>query len=846
MRSLVLLLCLAGCLSKAEEATYRDPTSLSDATTQSGITARVISPRVAEILARPAATLVLEAYTADRATLVVTAEDVDGAIYEGVAFGEPGPSQRFEISLSLLHGANPLRVRIGEPKGFRTRTLEMSVLYNGPTPGVRFSLAPARGGDCGPALRASVTSALGLCVRGRVSAGDAAIVDVRMRVDDTETAGDLGSGTFSGAVELRPDDDSTVTVAVVDARGQTTQFERRIVQDSMPPSLDVPLAAGEPLRTEANRAEIAGTVSDAHGVAAVEVLNDTNARLPARVSSDGQFALTVQLEPGANRFTVVGRDVAGNERRVPVVIVRERLIRLGAAEARAATQLRLDRDGLAELLTEEAQQELELVTISLRTPIIEALRAIREPERFGLDTSDWGRAETNMADVLRMTPDTANLTGSSIEELLSIAPAVGLPSPRLLAELLDIQPIDTFVSIENLGETILERVIATHPAVVRGEDGDPALRVSMFDALQDLAPVAQRFGPAGPHPGFLQGQSRAAVFEPGFLMSVPVQSNIEVREGVDASRQTKGFLFLIDDDSTISIDFLSDETTIVGIVDEPTVDLEFTLTENARFLRAGSVRQARPDGDRPGFYRGAGQAFEAAPWEIERVVAEAAYLQYSARFAPSYMNQLRYDTGSIVDAAVMDWDRGWVSITTSGGLGNPPPPTFVWDILSEVVQLRLHEGGIAEGRADLAFRLPALSIGIDAEGLIDRLRPSLQAQEAELADRIVNRDSIADSGVDLFFEPRADGDLIYFVAPSDIGGPYNYPRPGFFADAALTVPASTTESLGTGDTVHHKFIPEVGQSRFFEDNEGGVYRLDVVEIEAGRAAVRVVPVERDS
>ena len=838
-----MLLTLVCCLPAADNRVYQDPTSLSDETTQSGITARVITPRVAQVVMSPVITLSLEAYTSDGAPLSVTATDVAGAVYRATSFGEPGPSQRFDVLIPLLHGPNPLRVRIGELSGFRTRTLEVNVTYGGPTPGLRWTVVAATQQGCASNAVTSVTSARRLCMTGRVTNGDANVDTVAVSAGDGQTMAVVAAdGSFEAEVDLAVDTENQLSVVVFDVAGRRTSFQQTLVQDATPPDLDVPFARGEPPRTESNRIVVRGTVSDEGGVADVAIVNDTGGRREALVRADGGFEQTVQLEPGGNRFEVVAQDRAGNVQRVPLTIVRERLIRLAAAESQGATQLRLDKRGLSELLTEDAQRRLELVTISLRTPVIEALRAIREPERFGLDTSGWGPAETNMANVLRMTPDVADLSSSSIEELLAIAPAVGLPSPRLLAQLLDIEPTDTFLSIENLGEVILELLIATHPEVVRDAAGEPSLRVTLYDALQDLAPVAERFGPAEGHPGFLTGESRATVFEPGFLLSVPVRSNIDVREGVDASAQTKAFLFVFDEDSTISIDFVSDDATIVGVADEPTVDLEFVLSENSSFLSAGADQVGRPDADRPGFFRGAGQSFDAAPWQIERLIAESAYLQYATRFGPDYTNRLRYDAGSIVDACVIDWDRGWVAITTSGGLGNPPAPAYAWDILSEVAQLRLHEGGIAEGMVELAFRLPGLPIGLDADGLIERLRPSLQAQEAELADQIVNRESITDSTVDFFYEPRPDGALIYFVAPEDIRGGYEYERPGFFADAALTVMTSTLNPLGTDDTSHHKLVPVAGQAHFFEDDEGTIFRLDVVDVDDRGVTARVVPV----
>lgn len=841
MRTALIVLLGVGCVSKAEEGVYRDPTSLGDETTAGGITARLVSPAVATVLPEPQAKLVLSAYTADAAGLRITAQDVDGSTYPAKAFGEPGPSQRFEIDVPLLHGKNPVRVRMAETDGLRNRIVEISLVYEGDAPGVRFRVAPATDDGCLAPLAAQITSARRICVSGRVSPGRGEVSAIAVARDSEQVATTEANATFGFELDVEANSAVEIAVAVSDTEGRQTRWTQRLVQDSTPPSLAIPLAAGAPLRTEDNRAEIAGTAADNEGVRNVVIVSENGGSIEPRLDAEGRFVQTVQLEPGSNQFEVLATDIAGNETPGMVTIIRERLIRLGRAKSGGATQLRLDRRALEEILNPDAQRAIDVITLPLRRPVTEALRAIREPDRFGLDTSDWGPPEFNMANLLRMTPDTADLTGSSLEELLAIAPAVGLPSPRLLAQLLDIEPTETFLSLESLSEALVDRLIATHPAVVRSADGEPGLPLTMYDVLQNLTPVAARYGPQANHPGFLSGQSQSVVLEAGFLLTVPVESNIEVREGVDGSRGGKDFLFLIDDGATVTFDFLSDETTIVGIVDEPSVDLEFVVGESDRFLAAGNARNARPDPARDGFFRGAGQAFEVAPWLFEHIVAEAAYVQYAERFAPSFQNLLQYDAGSIANAAVLEWERGWVTITTSGGLGSPPSPAYAWGVLCEVAQLRLHEGGISEGQADLAFRLPDLPIGLNADDLVERLRPTLQAQEAELADRIINRDTIVANGVDFFWEPGGEQGWLFFVAPEDINGQYEYERPGFFADAALRTPTSTTAPLGTDDNTHHKLVPAAGQTHYFEDEAATVFRLDIVETSTDGLALRVTP-----
>ncbi|MEM7676893.1 MAG: hypothetical protein AAF449_12890, partial [Myxococcota bacterium] len=729
----VVALALVGCVPVAPEGDYGDPTALQTRTTANGITARLVSPSVVQPQLLPSVRMVVEAFTADAAPLEVAIIDAEGTVYLATK-GSPAMGQQFEVDIPLLHGGNPLQLRINAED--RRRVLDFNLIYVGPAPGVRFEFLPATETECIDATIEGVTARSSFCVRGRVTEGDAAIVSMAVGLDgEPATPIDLAGGFFEARRSLRPDAATEVRAVVTDEQGRTTAWVRRLVQDSTPPALMLPIR-DTPWRTELNQVEIEGRVTDLNGVATVRIASQVGGQIEASVQPDGAFRRRVQLEPGVNRFDVVAEDIAGQQTRQTVEIVRERLIRLRAAEEEASIPIRLDRHALEEVLTPEAQRSVEVAVIPLRAPVQQTLAAIREPERFGLDTRTWGPAETNLATLLRMTPDNANLVGSSIEQLVAIAPAVGLPSPRLLGQLLDIEPTEPFVSLAFASEVVLEYLIGTHPGIVRDETGTPAIRLTLYDVLRDLVPVASRFGPIGSHPGFLSGESRGVVLESGFLLTVKARSNLEIREGVDASEGSKDFLYRSNGGPVLELDFLSDEASVVGLVDAPTADLRFELKEAPRFLEVGQQREVRPDPTRPGFFRGQSEAFGVDPWFVEHIVAEAAYRRYLGRFAPTFANQLRYDAGSIVDAAVFDWSRGWVTITTSGNIGRPPAPVYAWDVITEVAQRRLHEGPIPEGQANLAFRMPELSFGLTAEDLVAILRPTLHAQRDAIAERI--------------------------------------------------------------------------------------------------------------
>lgn len=847
-----LLVVASACLETAPPGDYGDPTSLGVATTSDGITLRLVTPRVGEPIALPLLEVVFEASVEPLAPLVITLERGRGQGTEtwfAVPEGAPGPTQRFVAQLPLLHGDNPFLVRARVPGGGPSRRLDAVFRYDGDAPGVAVSLSAARDSRCtdeplgldarvGPVTRESE-----VCVSVAVSNGAVSEAPV-VRVEAPGTApvvAQAGAGDrYRATLPVEADATAELLVTVMDLEGRQVRVPATVTRDATAPTLT--LEGGDaPLRTEANRVTVRGQASDALGVARVFLLSPGSGRFEVPLGPEGTFEATLQLDPGENVVEAVAEDAAGNATRATLRFVRDRLVRLRASTPTGSVLLRLDRAALEELLPVAAQRETELVRIPLRPAVRRTLAAIREPVLFGLDTSEWGTAERNLARLLRMTPDTADLAGSSLEELLTVAPAVSLPAPRLLAELLDIEPTDPFLPLDVVTDAVLEQLIGTHPRIVRDEEGEPAIAVQLFDALRELRPLAARFGPVGGHPGFLVGESQSEVLEPGFLLTVPATSRVEVFEGVDASRGAKDFLYRVDGDAALSLDFLSDEAGVVGIVDAPVVDLRFQLTENDAFLRAGARRDRRPDEARPGFFRGNGQAFGAALYEIEHIVAEAAYQRYAPNFASSFAATLRYDAGTIDDAAVLAWDRGWVTITTSGGIGNPPDPVFVWDVLAEVVQLRLHEGGVREGAADLAFRVEDLPIGLDAEGLVAALRPQLQAQEEELAARLVSRDSLVESGVDVYYVAAGEAGFLFL---REDASPEDEARAGFFADGEFGVRTSTREALpGTADDVHHKLVPVAGETHFFEDQAGVLHRLEVVFVEAEEVGLRVTPVE---
>jgi hypothetical protein len=204
---------------------------------------------------------------------------------------------------------------------------------------------------------------------------------------------------------------------------------------------------------------------------------------------------------------------------------------------------------------------------------------------------------------------------------------------------------------------------------------------------------------------------------------------------------------------------------------------------------------------------------------------------------------LRYDAGSIKNAAVIDWNRGWVSIDTAGGIGAPPPDLYAWDLLMEVAQVRLHDNGVPEGQGDMAFSLENLSIGLTAEQLVEKLRPRLAEQETELSELFVGDLGLAESRADLFYVPAEGGKgVLMFRAPEDSEAEFTYPSVGFFSDSELTQKVSVTSAVEGVDDPHEKVSAEVGKSYFACDEKGTVFEILIAERAGDRIGVQIKPV----
>lgn len=350
------------------------------------------------------------------------------------------------------------------------------------------------------------------------------------------------------------------------------------------------------------------------------------------------------------------------------------------------------------------------------------------------------------------------------------------------------------------------------------------------------------------NPGFVAaGQTTTSqVLGDDFLLLVRATSNLHWHEGVTLG-MGKSFVGFVADgkQDVLDMDFSSAATfEIQGLVDDPLVDLPFVMKESPLWLAAGTSPPATPPGDGPLWTLG-------HPWEIEPIVGAAALERFGSLrvgcdgceascvvgkgacdtwpggcLAPldgtcAMLWEIQEIQGQENDLAEIVIGRagvakdgvpkhfplitpdppGWMRIWTIGDLGEPPPPVAVWDMLAEVAQRRLHdpfdgdEVPLAEGEADVSFSLLGLPVGLSAEGLVEAIRPTMQAQRSKLVSLMLG-DWWQNAGdPDVFLARSASGALLLAqtVAGDPTCGAQGAAKlldsPGFFADPALQWPA---------------------------------------------------------
>ncbi len=499
-------------------------------------------------------------------------------------------------------------------------------------------------------------------------------------------------------------------------------------------------------------------------------------------------------------------------------------------------------------MPKETQNRLWLLDLDLSSGasspqlLDNALAAIR-----ALDPNTLGQAERNMQALLTMTPDTAELSGTDIERLIDLAPLLGVAPQQVLADLFHINVEDPFLSDQIVSQTILDQVISTHPNTrtrsgpITEEHPDGiypvahgSLPVTLGDVVSDFENIGERFGPyernGVTHPGFVAGETRASVLTEDFALTVRANANalpykgIDLTDGSSASvnsvRSQIQALFDFDDPNWLRVEGL-----VQGI---PKIDsLSFRIVEANTFIKGGRTPVPAGIGSSP--------AWELAPWTLERVLigaAQRAFHQLTSQV--SYTSPGK--TSPLFEAVVTE---GWQTITVQGGLGSPPPSSYVWDMLLEIAQVRLHDGNLQEGMANVEFKLENIPLGTDTATLEQIMRENLQQNPYSLLDIAEQIIDTTEGAADFYYyraspsnTANLQGDWLFFVNPDDIavdeqGAPvreYAYGSVGFYADAALTTKVSALTPLD-GDIDHEKVRLDDHPELYVSDDSGAVFRL---------------------
>ena len=448
----------------------------------------------------------------------------------------------------------------------------------------------------------------------------------------------------------------------------------------------------------------------------------------------------------------------------------------------------------------------------------------------------------NMHTLLTMTPDNANLEGTNLEELIGLSGAVGIPPARALANLLDTDVTDDFIPPKIVSETMLDQIVAMHPRAQmrRGpvDDEHPdglypvaprSIPLTLYDVVTNFEGLADRFGPSGDHPGFVLAAEGVSVIEDEFVMISKVNANALPFKGVDLSDGSVASVNSIAAQINTLHDFDDpDWVRFEGLVDEPSIErITVTMRENDAFVPGGTSRQPPGQGDSP--------AWDLPPWEFEAVLAEMAR-RVAAQVEP-HCDSYTLATGTEAFNACIE-DDGWVVLETFNNLGSPPVPAYLWDLDLEIGQARLHDGGLAEGEADVELTVENVAVGVDPDELVQKIRDNIETNPEALREvaSLFTDSTVGDA--DFYYVRAQDGrDVLFFVSAQDIrqdddGAPIrdwaDYPAPGFFADAQLTDKLSSTDALD-GDTEHEKLAVDPGDTVYIGDDDGRVYQLRVVE-----------------
>lgn len=477
--------------------------------------------------------------------------------------------------------------------------------------------------------------------------------------------------------------------------------------------------------------------------------------------------------------------------------------------------------------------------------------------------------------LLTMTPATAVVKGTSLESFEDVV-FVDMGKNKdfrdvLFESMFDASDMATkntaFVPIPRLVEVLQTNLLGSHPYVnpktpehPEGTNpGGKTLPITLYDAVNDMRPLADELGPQGGHPGVLLPDSDGFVTQsdaltPDFLMRAVADSNLRLVEGIDASNGA-GSMFISSAASPLRFDFNDpDKVQMLGIADAPTMDMRLSLRESPAEIPSCTTNEAckgnfptdftsssHPMGGAP---VGDTYVWSTEPWLLEHIVARSGLLTYESRkpfkHCYFYIKALCVFEVSIGTGNPL----GWSIFTDKIEDVDVPPPQYLWELLLEIAQIAVHDPtgdgipDIQEGEAEPTYALKGVPIGLTAEEMIAQIRPNLQEQADFIANVILGKFWKHNDHLDFYYRRGEDGGapMLFFIGPDDprpsasdagtLDETYAYASPGFFADEALSDKLSSTDLPGTDDTTHEKLQLATGETVvYMQDDAGQTYRL---------------------
>lgn len=477
--------------------------------------------------------------------------------------------------------------------------------------------------------------------------------------------------------------------------------------------------------------------------------------------------------------------------------------------------------------------------------------------------------------LLTMTANNADLDGTSLGPLQNLLGSVTKEFVTdLLAQALRVGVNEPIVSTQGASDALRRNLIATHPNAVfdPAEPNIPLLRVTLYDALKDLVPLSERYGPVGDHPGILDPSDPpfADIFPAAtFRMILVGQSNLRYHDAIQLAAG-KDYLGLVEDtngptfDDVVEFDFESeDRFQIVGIVDNPAIDLQFSISESPRDIPVCSGPSNTSSGDSNCVTNKYGDPYKTQyvwsldPWNLEFILADAARSS-GFGFINQYVSKA-FGFSFLLNAEVFighagnrrNKPPGWAEFGVSG-LGAfivppLPPQQYLPETIMDIGEIVGHRniggpGGcpaphsdykICEGDLNVSFKLRDIPTGVSAEQLENDSRQFLQEQRAELGQRLLGDFEQNNGCIDFYYDSlNGTQTLVYADASDPIpdqGG--DCPGPlsvgaGFFSDPELTDKVSTVSVSGIDDDFHEKLVLTEGLRTVYAPGaDGNTYRL---------------------